>query len=101
MPKLKVTCQSNQTPDVAFANVRQFLETDKDLRKLDPNFKCEFNEVKKTGTANGSQFKAKMDVISSGSSSIVTIEVDLPFHLALAKGMVQKTLEKKLSGVLS
>lgn len=76
-------------------------ENDRDLKKLDPGFQCSFDRAKLNGTAEGQQFKAKMSVSGSGQQSSVHIEVELPFHLALVKGMVQKTLEKKLAAALA
>lgn len=101
MPKVKVSGQSAQPPDVAFTKIRDLLEKDKDLRKLDGNYQCRFDDKKLTGEAAGSMFKAAMSVQANGAGSQVEIIVDLPFHLALAKGMVEKTLQKKLDESLS
>lgn len=77
------------------------LESDKELQKLDPKYKCQFDAASLSGQADGSQFKAKMKISGAGKETQVTIDVDLPFHLALVKGLVQKTLEKKLDQVLA
>lgn len=77
------------------------LETDKELRKLDPKYACTFNEASLSGSAKGSQFKADMKIKDLGDGAEVEIVVDLPFHLALAKGMVEKTLKKKIEEALS
>lgn len=42
-----------------------------------------------------------MTVAPNGAGSEVEIVVDLPLALTLVKGMIQKTLQKKLDGVLS
>lgn len=101
MPTVKVTSDSNLTPDECFNRVTKLLDQDSELRKLDPKYVCEFDQTGRTGTASGKQFKAKMKVKPNGAGSAVEIEVELPFHLALAKGIVQRTLEKKLSTALS
>ncbi len=77
------------------------LSNDKDLRKLDSKYKCEFNDKDLTGVADGSMFKAKMNIQAAGAGSKVEITVDLPFHLALVKGMVESTLKKKLEEALA
>lgn len=77
------------------------LANDPELRKLDRNYSCSFNAASMSGTATGSQFKADLRVKGLSSESEVEITVDLPFHLALAKGLVQKTLTKKLAEILS
>jgi hypothetical protein len=46
-------------------------------------------------------FSANLKVAENAGGATVQIEVDLPLTLALAKGMIQKTLEKKLDEALS
>ncbi len=77
------------------------LENDAELKKLDPKYVCDFNPSTLSGSAKGSQFKANMNIASAGEGSKIDIVVELPFHLALVKGLVQKTLEKKLDQALS
>ena len=85
----------------SFKRVSDLLNNDRDLKKLDAKYKCEFNPTDLTGVADGSMFKAKMNVKEQGAGSKIEIVVDLPFHLALVKGMVEKTLQKKLVEVLA
>ncbi len=101
MPAIKVSSETKLSPKECFDRISNLFENDKDLRKLDPQLKCTFDEKSLSGTAQGSQFKAQMQVQPSKEGSSVEINVDLPFHLALVKGMVQKTLEKKLTSVLA
>ena len=84
-----------------FEKVTKLLENDAELKKLDSSYSCEFDQSSLSGTAKGKLFKAKMNIQDQGDSSKVTIEVDLPITLALAKGLVQKTLQKKLDDSLS
>ncbi|MGE0761710.1 MAG: hypothetical protein AB7N80_00385 [Bdellovibrionales bacterium] len=100
MPSVKVSAQTNLAPNECFNRVTQLLDKDSELRRLDPKYACQFDAQQMTGTAEGKQFKAKMKVKPNGTGSEVEIEVELPFHLALAKGLVQKTLEKKLTSAL-
>jgi hypothetical protein len=101
MPKVKAEKTTTQSAQETFNKIKHMLESDKDLRKFDPNLACTFNESNMTGTAKGSQFKADMKVTSKGDGSHVEIEVDLPLMLTPVKGMVQSTLQKKLDSVLS
>ena len=100
MPKLQVEKQTSLSPNEAFEKVTKLLEDDKELKKLDPSYSCQFNPGDLTGKATGKLFKADMAVAKTGSGSNVTISVDLPFALTLAKGLVQKTLQKKLDQFL-
>lgn len=101
MPTLKIEKKCKLSADESFKRISNMLETDKDLHKLDPKLSCKFDAPSMTGQANGSQFKAKMKVSEDQQGSVVEISVDLPFHLALVKGMVEKTLSKKLDETLA
>jgi hypothetical protein len=101
MPKVVIKKQTQASAQDAFARVKNMLSDDKDLKKLDPSYKCNFNDSTLSGTASGKMFKADMVVRNQGGGCEVEITVDLPLALTLAKGMVQKTLEKKLSDSLA
>jgi len=101
MPSVKIEKQCKLSPDDSFKRISELLTNDKDLRKLDAKYKADFNPATRSGSADGSMFKAKMNVKEADGGSKVEIIVDLPFHLALAKGMVEKTLSKKLEEVLA
>jgi hypothetical protein len=101
MPKLTIQKKSDLTPADAFKKVKAVLNDDKDLRKLDPAYECIFDETKMSGSANGKLFKAAMTVSKQSSGSQVEIIVDLPLALALVKGVVEKTLKRKLDESLT
>ncbi len=101
MPKVKVEASSSASPKDAFAKIKTMLQDDKDLRKMDAGYQCEFNEASLTGSAKGSQFDAKMTVVPQAQGAKVEIEVELPFILTPVKGVVQSTLQKKLDKALS
>lgn len=101
MPSIKIAKSTVLSPQECYNRVTKMFETDKDLQKLDPKYKCEFDAKSLSGNADGSQFKAKMLVKPDKNGAQLTVDVELPFHLALVKGMVQKTLEKKLDQALS
>lgn len=100
MPSLTVKKSSSLSPEESFDRVSQLLQNDSELKKLDAKYTCNFDKGSLSGQAAGSQFKAKMQIHKTASGSDVEVAVDLPFHLALVKGMVQKTLEKKLDQAL-
>lgn len=101
MPSVTIQKTVPRTPSESFERISKLLETDKDLRKLDSKYNCEFDSASLSGKAEGQHFKARMKINPSGEGSQVEIIVDLPFHLALIKGMVEKTLSKKLDEVLA
>lgn len=101
MPKVIVKKTTSIDAQNAFSRVKSFLSSDKDLKKLDPSYGCTFNETSLSGTATGKLFKAAMTVKPDGTGCQVEIIVDLPLTLALAKGMVEKTLQKKLDDSLA
>lgn len=101
MPKFKVETASNKSAQETFKAIRDLLENDRDLRKMDSSYKCNFNESSLSGNAKGGKFEADMKVASKGSGSTVTIEVNLPLMLTPVKGIVQSTLQKKLESILA
>lgn len=101
MPKVKVESPSNHSPQDTFQRIKSMLENDKELRKMDSAYKCQFNDSAMTGTAKGSKFEADMRVTSKAGGSVVEIEVSLPLMLTPVKGIVQSTLQKKLESALA
>lgn len=101
MPKVTVKGDSPHNASETFEKITRWLDHDKDLRKLDADYQCRFDAASMTGTATGSQFKADLAVKAQGPGAVVEIVVDLPFHLTLVKGMVEKTLKRKLEESLS
>lgn len=101
MPSIKVEVQTKLKAAESFKRISDVLTNDKDLRKLDAKYKADFNPTTMSGQAEGSMFKAKLNVTEEGPGSKVLVTVDLPFHLSLAKGMVEKTLQKKLTEALA
>lgn len=89
------------SPQDCYSKITNLLQNDKELQKLDPGYQCQFDPQKLSGTAKGSQFKASMQIAPVGAGSSVELSVELPFHLGLVKGLVQKTLEKKVSALLT
>lgn len=101
MPKVKVESQSSHSPEAAFQKIKSLLENDKDLRKMDSSYKCQFDEKSLTGSAKGGKFEADMRIVAKSGGSHVEIEVNLPLMLTPVKGVVQSTLQKKLDNALA
>src|SRR5262245_29479446 len=99
MPKISIEKTSSLSPEETFSKIKTFLTDDKDLRKLDSNYQCQFDEKSLTGSAKGKQFEAKLKV-ASGSKTRVSLEISLPLLLTPFKGMVEKTLTHKLDSLL-
>lgn len=93
MPKIKIEKKTQIPIQTAFEKVKAMMQTDPDLKKLDPSCQFQFNDAECKGTGKGKLFSA---VVSVGASGIVSVEVELPLMLTPAKAMVEKTLEKKL-----
>jgi len=101
MPKVQVNTESKFNPQETFEKVTKFLENDKDLKKLDPSYSCQFDAKALKGVAKGKLFSAHLEISPKATGSSVAITIDLPLALTLAKGMVQKTLQKKLDQSLA
>ncbi len=101
MPKFKVECDSKHSIKDTFGKVKNFLDNDAEIKKLDPAVKITYNEQQMTGTAKGSKFDAEIKVLSKDSGAKVEIEVSLPMLLTPVKGMVQASIQKKLATALS
>ena len=101
MPKVKVESQSKHSADETFKKIRNLLENDKELRKMDSSYTCHFDDKSLSGSAKGSKFEANMKVAGKGTGSSVEIEVTLPLMLTPLKGVVQSTLQKKVESALA
>lgn len=101
MPTIKLEKTSNKTPQEAFSSLKNFLESDKELLKLDPKLQYNFDMAGLKGNAKGSYFEAKVNVTEKAGGSNISFIVELPFHLALMKGMVEKTLNGKIDQALA
>ncbi len=101
MPKVAVESQTPLAADEAFRRLQTLLESDADLKKLDPSCSFQFNPGQRKGQAQAKMFKATLAVSEHGTGSKVVVEVDLPLMLTPAKGMVQATLERKIGKALA
>lgn len=100
MPKLKFEVQTQLAPKETFGKIKEFFANDRDLRKLDSNYQCQFDETRLSGTAKGSKFDAAVAVHPEVSGSRVNIEINIPLMLMPFKGMVEKTVQDKLTKLI-
>jgi len=100
MPKFKVEAPSAHEPTETYKKIKHFLENADDLKKIDSNIVCNFEDSKLKGQAKGKQFKAEISVQKGNPQCIVCIEVEIPFLLTPLKGKIQESLERKIKKAL-
>jgi hypothetical protein len=101
VPKVIVEAKTSLSQEEAFRKVKELLQTDPDLKKMDPSCVFTFNDAKASGSAKAKMFAAEMTVLAEHAGASVKIEVDLPLMLTPAKGIVQSTLERKVAKALT
>lgn len=101
MPKIKLENQSRLPVQDTYDRIKKVLETDGDLRRLDGKFACKFDDKTHSGKATGQFFSAELKVVEVAGGSHVQILVDLPLMMTPFKGVVEKTLQKKIESTLT
>ena len=101
MPKLKIDYKSSLSAEDTFKKVSDLLSSDEQLKGIDQSFTCSFDSASLTGEVSSKLFTANMNVKEANPGSNVELTIDLPMKLALAKGMIEKTLQKKLEKALA
>ena len=101
MPKISVQHQSSLPAAEALDKIKNFFETDKDLQRIDPGLKCDFNPSNMKGQVHGKQFKADVTVSTQSPGCSVSVIIDLPLILTPFKGKVEETVKRKLSKYLA
>ncbi len=99
MPKILIEKETSLNATDAYNKIKNLLSDDKDLRRLDSGYQCQFDDGAKTGSAKGKQFCANMR-IHEGGSTRVELTIELPLLLTPFKGMVESTLKTKLDKIL-
>ncbi len=100
MPKISVQKSIATDPQEAFQKLKTFLASDPDLKRMDSSYQCQFQDDKMTGTAKGNKFNAKLSVKPEGANAHVEILVEIPLMMTPFKGIVESTLQNKLSKIL-
>ena len=97
MPKISISHSFDIAPEKAYEKVKTFLDSDIDLRKLDPNYQCHFDDSNLSGHAKGGRFQAELLVTPIDSGSQVNLTIKLPLFAAPFKAMVEKIVRSKLN----
>lgn len=100
MPKVNIDFKSPLNAKDTFEKVKDLLDNDASLRKIDSSYKCQFDDGQMSGSAKGSKFSADLKVSGNEDSANVNMCIDIPFAFALFKGQVKSILEKKLKDTL-
>lgn len=101
MPKINFEMAAPLSSDQAFTKIQTFLNADNHFKRLDPKVSATFDQSNKSCQINGSQFKANLKVKPNNDKCLVSIEVEIPFALALFKGKIKDELEKAFKKVLT
>lgn len=101
MPKINISHAISKPAKETFTKIRDFFENDQDLRKMDSNLACQFDEGNLSGKATGSQFKANFQIKEASDGSKLELVVDLPLLLTPFKGKIEETIQKKLAKYLA
>ena len=100
MPKILIEKETSVSANDAFEKIKTLLSDDRDLRKLDSGYQCQFDAAARKGTAKGKQFTATM-LVHEGPKTKVELTIELPLMLTPFKGMVENTLRGKLEKILA
>ena len=101
MPKLNFELPSPKSADEAYSKIQSFLQSENHFKKLDSGLRTDFDQNNKSCQIIGSQFKANLNVYAQDQSSLISIEVEIPFALALFKGKIKDEIEKAFKKVLT
>jgi hypothetical protein len=99
MPKIVIEKQTTLSANDAYQKIKAMLADDKDLRRFDAGYQCQFDDGGLTGSAKGKQFSANIKV--AGSPTKVELSIELPLMLTPFKGVVENTLKSKLDKILA
>lgn len=100
MPKIQIDKSTQISQAECFGKIRTLLESDPELKKLDPSYKCQFDEKTFGGTAKGKMFEAVLSMTSTGAKTNVSLVVSIPLMVTPFKGMIESVLKKKLDHIL-
>ena len=100
MPKIVIEKQTSLNAADAYQKIKSMLADDRDLKKFDAGYQCQFDDSGMTGTAKGKQFTANMK-IEAHSPTKVELTIELPLVLTPFKGMVENMLRTKLDRILA
>lgn len=100
MPQISLSLDSKHSQEQTFLWIKKKLSAAKDIEKNIGSFSTKSDTKKCTLELNGKKIKVLVKVKKKLTKSLVCVEVDLPFKLALLKGIIKQKLEKKISDLL-
>jgi hypothetical protein len=100
MPKINIATSTKLTPQDAFGKIKEFFAHDRDLRKFDSNYQCQFDDSRLTGRAKGTKFDAEVSVHADPGGSKIDIAINIPLMLSPFKGFVEKTIQDKIRALI-
>lgn len=101
MPKVNVDVTSKYSAEETFTKIKSLFDETSDLKKMDSSMTCQFDQPGLCAAAKGKQFSADLRVTPAGTSSAVSVEVDLPMIMGMFKGQIKSTIEHKLNKLLA
>ena len=100
MAKINIQTSSKYDAATSFQKIKDFLENDADLKKMDPSYKCIFDQANLSGNAKGKLFSADMKILPQQENCQVELEIKLSLMASPFKGMVENALTKKMAKAL-
>ncbi len=103
MPQVKFEKQISLSPAEAFAKLKSLLSHASELKKIDPEIELTIQEDKLCVLAKGAKINGEVSVHADsgrendGNSSIVKVDLSIPWTLAPFKSIIAAKLEEKIS----
>ena len=105
MSNIEITRHTSVEADIAFERVKGIMSSNSQMKKWDPNYRCEFGEnvihikgkhLDATITISPCDEKNVTHQDDTQSISIIHIKISLPLMLSPFKKLVKTNLEKQL-----
>lgn len=100
MPKISFSFGSDKPASEIYNKVKGFLSSEDGIKKFDPKVSVSFSDPEMKGSAEGTGFKAVMNVQSKNQGCQVNLEVDLSFLLTPLKSKVEQFIQNKLGKLI-
>lgn len=101
MAKIKILSDSKYSKEETYQKIKNFLLNEPDLKKMTPDYKCNFTDASHSGTIKGTGFDAVVKVELAANTASVSIDVDLAFLLTPFKGKVEEILKRKIGKLVA
>lgn len=100
MPQISLSLDSKHGQEQTFLWIKKKLSIAKDIEKNIGAFSTHSNTEKCSLELRAKTIKVSVKVKKKLNKSLVCVEVDLPFKLALLKTVIKQKLEQKISDLL-